>query len=656
MDTRRRAIMPKAAHFRRLLIILLLLACLPPSPAAGAPGPAAPEPALYLPLVANLRQIIPLDLEVSEPALAPGKVIFVGVDATGGTDVYALDLATRDLANLTNTPDVVEETPLIGLNNLTLIYAAQDARSWNLYGRDLDGGQSYLLVQDSGADEVHPSFAADGTRLLFASNQAGGNWDIYSASLAAGPPAQPVVRLTADPATERFPVGAQGNTIIFRREQAGAAGLQSSLYIMPDTGGAAHLLTPNAGFFSYPAATPVHAGLVYVASSAAASAGGLFAANLGGGGVLPLAAGESLAASPRFSSSGAQLVYTMPWSGRRALVIQSFDDPLLQVGRAGYARLSDECSWENGVMATGWVEAGRATGDPHYLAWVRAWVDGCLARGATITHANDVPLAFAALALQAETPDGRYAAVAQAAADYIFEQAPRAPDGTLIHLDNMVWDDTLIGVVPFLISMYATSGEARYLDEAVAQVLKHSAHLQDAATGLYHHAWRPATDSLDGPAYWGRGNGWVLLAVAELLAALPPEHPQYGAVLDAYQRHAAGLLAYQDSSGRWRTVINRPDAYLETSASALIVAGLATGLRSNAPAGALDRQALAAGIAQGLPGVWGQVDPAGIVGGVSAPTWPMPEDEYLLRPISSFERYGQGVVLLMGAAARAVTD
>ena len=78
--------------------------------------------------------------------------------------------------------------------------------------------------------------------------------------------------------------------------------------------------------------------------------------------------------------------------------------------------------------------------------------------------------------------------------------------------------------------------------------------------------------------------------------------------------------------------------------------GLATALHSSTAASLPDPQLYANRVALGLRGVWGQVSAEGIVGGVSAPTWPMPEDEYLLRPISSFERYGQGVVLLMGAA------
>lgn len=638
--------MPNPTRFHRLLL-LLLLACVPSLSLGHLPaGAATNNTSLYLPLAANARQVIVLDLDANQPALSPDNevIVFVGKDSTGGVDLYMLPVTGGSLTKLTDTPAIVEETPVFSPSGLSVVFAANMNQNWSIFARALDNVNAFLLVSDSGADEVHPSFSADGARLLFASNRAGGNWDIYSADLAQNPE-QPPLRLTSEPTTERFPIGAQGGTVVFRREQQTESGWESRLYAMSGDGSFQRPLT-GAGNFIYPGATPAHAGLVYVVSVGVTGPYALMVSNLGAGSVGMLAPAAIQAASPRLSYDGSRLVYTVAVENRHAIVVEPFSDPLLQVGRAGYDHLTDECSWENGVMATGWVKAWRATGDAQYAAWVRAWVDGCLQRGAVIEHANDVPLAYAALALHAEMPDVRYWALAEQAAAYIFEGAQRAPDGTLIHLDNMVWDDTLIGITPFLLSMYAATAEQRYLEEAIDQVLKHSAHLQDPATGLYHHAWRPATNTLDGPAFWGRGNGWVVLAVADLLAALPHDHELRGAVQAVFTRHAAGLVAHQDGSGRWRTVINRPDAYLETSASALIAAGLATGLRE----GDLDRAMYGAPVSSALAGVWSQVNAGGIVGGVSAPTWPMPEDEYLERPISSFERYGQGVVLLMGAA------
>ncbi len=196
---------------------------------------------------------------------------------------------------------------------------------------------------------------------------------------------------------------------------------------------------------------------------------------------------------------------------------------LHSVGQAGAVHAAEDCSWEAGVLAWGWVAMWDATRDEQYWQWTQAWVDSCLAHGASITHVNDVPLAYAALAVYVRDPQPRYWALALQAAAYIFDQAPRTSDGTLIHLDAMVWADTLFGVTPFLIKMWTVTGEARYLDEAIAQVQKHGVHLQDPVTGLYRHAWSEPRADYSGPSFWGRGNGWALVAQALLLAAVPPD-------------------------------------------------------------------------------------------------------------------------------------
>lgn len=325
---------------------------------------------------------------------------------------------------------------------------------------------------------------------------------------------------------------------------------------------------------------------------------------------------------------------------------------LRKVGEVGFERLGDACGWDAGVLGSGWAAEWQATGDEQYWTWLRGWVDGCLAAGATITHVNDVPLAYAAAVLQRRSPQPAYTALVAQAAGYLFETAPRTRDGALIHLADMVWDDTLIDVIPFLIEMWQSSGEERYLDEAVLQVQLHAAHLQDSATGLYHHAWSEPANALSGPFFWGRGNGWALLSQAKLLAALPGSDARRPALLAAFQRQAAALVERQATNGMWHTVVSRSDFYTETSATALIAAGLASGVAQ----GLLDTTAARAA-ADGAAAVWSQVPAtgiaSGIAAGVSGPTGPMDQEAtYNAIQISEFELYGQGVVLLLGAATQ----
>ena len=107
------------------------------------------------------------------------------------------------------------------------------------------------------------------------------------------------------------------------------------------------------------------------------------------------------------------------------------------------------------------------------------------------------------------------------------------------------------------------------------------------------------------------------------------------------------LVEWQAANGMWRTIVSRSDSYAETSATALIAAGLASGVAQ----GLLDATAAAA--AAGQAAVWQQVAATGIAAGVSGPTGPMDQEAaYNAIPISEFELYGQGVVLLLGAATQ----
>ncbi len=325
--------------------------------------------------------------------------------------------------------------------------------------------------------------------------------------------------------------------------------------------------------------------------------------------------------------------------------------PMLRlVGQAGFDHLGDACGWDAGVLASGWAKMWEATGDEQYWDWLRNWLDGCLARSIKIEHVNDVPLAYAAAVVNARAPRADYMALVNEGADYIFNRAPRSQDGALIHLANMVWDDTLVVVIPFLLRLWDDTGDAHYLDEAVAQVQRHAAHLQDGATGLYRHAWSEPANTFSGPFYWGRGNGWVIWAQAELLVALPTGDARQPALLDQFLRQATALVSRQAPGGMWHTIVTRSDFYLETSATALITAGLTTA----AVHGMFNGQAADAA-ANGRNVVWRQVGADGVVAGVSGPTGPMSEESaYNTIPIEEFNLYGQGAVLLMGAASMSV--
>ncbi|CAN5859172.1 hypothetical protein BH10CHL1_BH10CHL1_03220 [soil metagenome] len=605
---------------------------------------------LYLPQIArdaqpfSGMQITFDEMNNSEPALAPDNstIVYLG-ESVGQQDIYRLPSQGGTPLNLSNTPTAQEDTPVFSTDGAAIAFASNRSGDWDIYLMDRDGDHVRLAIGNPGTDEMHPAFLPDGAHLLFSSNRNAGNWDIYSATLGSTLWTQ----LTTDEDVERFPtVSADGSTIAFRREvPEGDGASNSEIYVMQADGSAIHRLTNDPAFDGYPVITPDGSGIIFIADGA--NGFNLYSMNLGGAGLASaVKPAEWSLQTPRLSADGRTIILAANAGPNLELYTRSYTSPLLLVGQRGFQAVNEKCDWEAGVLAYGWVKAWRKTHQIEYWQWLNTWVDNCLARNPGVQHVNDGLLGYAALAVYAEKPEQTYWLFAQRVADYFMNSAPRTADGTLTHFDDTVWDDTMVGVVPFLVAMSQVSEQQTYFDEAVAQVLKHANHLQDAQTGLYHHAWDESLNAYLGAAYWCRGNGWPLLADLEVLSAMPTDYPQRAAVLAILQRQATALQSQQAATGLWHTVVNRTDFYQETSGSAMIAAAL---LQSSA-AGWLDQNEIGESAQAARLGVWRQVTADGSVRNVSAPTGPMVnETDYDAIPAATLELYGQGALLLMGA-------
>ncbi len=162
--------------------------------------------------------------------------------------------------------------------------------------------------------------------------------------------------------------------------------------------------------------------------------------------------------------------------------------------------------------------------------------------------------------------------------DYIAHKQFRFADGTLARQrpqPESLWADDLYMGVPALAQMGALTGDRAWFDDAVKQVQQFHAHLWDPQVGLYAHG-RHLNQPLNPEFYWARANGWAMMASVELLDVLPQDHPGRERVLDALRAHVRSIAKLQSgTSGLWHQMLDKPDSYLETSASAIFVYGLA---------------------------------------------------------------------------------
>lgn len=231
---------------------------------------------------------------------------------------------------------------------------------------------------------------------------------------------------------------------------------------------------------------------------------------------------------------------------------------------------------------------------------------------------------------------------------YISEKQFRLSDGTLARnrpLPNTLWLDDLYMSIPALARMGSLSGDNKYFDDAVKQVVQFAGRMFNSSQGLFMHGW--VQDMYPHPEfYWARCNGWALLAMTELLDVLPAEHKGYNEILKLLRSHIQGLARYQSGSGFWHQLIDRTDSYLETSATAIFTYCIAHAINK----GWIDAQAFGPAAALGWNAVQTRVNNAGQVEGTCVGTG-MAFDPafYYHRPVNIYAAHGYGPVILAGA-------
>jgi unsaturated rhamnogalacturonyl hydrolase len=232
--------------------------------------------------------------------------------------------------------------------------------------------------------------------------------------------------------------------------------------------------------------------------------------------------------------------------------------------------------------------------------------------------------------------------------NYISTKEFRLSDGTLARnrpLPNTIWLDDLFMSVPALAQMGKLTGDTKYFDDAVKQVLQFSQRMFNKEKGLYMHGW--VQDMEPHPVFhWARANGWAFMTMAELLDVLPENHSGYKAVLEQFRAHARGLASYQSGIGFWHQLIDRNDSYLETSATAIYVYAFAKGINR----GWLDKRAYGPLAMLAWNAVATKVNDKGQVEGTCVGTGlGFDPAFYYYRPVNVFAAHGYGPVLLAGS-------
>lgn len=135
-----------------------------------------------------------------------------------------------------------------------------------------------------------------------------------------------------------------------------------------------------------------------------------------------------------------------------------------------------------------------------------------------------------------------------------------------------IWIDDMFMITAVQSQAYRATGDRKYIDRAAKEMILYLDTIQ-LENGLFYH-------SPTAHFSWGRGNGWMAAGMAEILRAMPADHPDRSRIMAGYEKMMATLLKHQAEDGMWRQVIDDPEFWKETSSTAMFTYAMITGVKN----------------------------------------------------------------------------
>lgn len=241
--------------------------------------------------------------------------------------------------------------------------------------------------------------------------------------------------------------------------------------------------------------------------------------------------------------------------------------------------------WTEGVGDAGFMALVGVSGRPDYRdAMLRIGSKNRWRLGPNTYHADDHVVGQTYAELYQLRREPKMIAAMRAQFDAMIED-PR--DGTLDFnapgvFTRWTWCDALFMSPPAWARLAHLTGDARYLEFAIARWWKTSDYLYDKDEHLYYRDSRyfEKREANGRKVFWGRGNGWVMGGLVRMLQFIPDNHPARARFVEQYREMAERVLELQQADGLWRASLLDPASYpsKESSGTGLYTYALAWGV------------------------------------------------------------------------------
>lgn len=244
--------------------------------------------------------------------------------------------------------------------------------------------------------------------------------------------------------------------------------------------------------------------------------------------------------------------------------------------------------WIAGALYLGMFDWAELSGDNRYYDWLKKVFNRQHWQVADrMYHADDVCVAQTYIDMYGKYKEEKMLLPTLARIDWVINNPSKGgldlDYGKAITIERWTWCDALFMAPGVYTRLYSLTGNKKYIMFADAEYKATYNHLYDKDEHLFFRDSRyfDKKEANGEKVFWGRGNGWVIGGLAEILKTLPAGDTEYRPFyLQLFCEISERLASLQSKDGYWHASLLDPDSYPspETSATGFIVYGLAYGV------------------------------------------------------------------------------
>ncbi len=283
----------------------------------------------------------------------------------------------------------------------------------------------------------------------------------------------------------------------------------------------------------------------------------------------------------------------------------------------------DDVSWTHAALYMGMLDWAELSEKQDKYTFYYDWLMKIGRRnhfqlGKWMYHADFIAVAQAYIDLYQKYGDERIMWHTWARTDFVISH----PAKTSLKLDyrkietlnRWSWCDALFMAPPVYAKLYALTKDKKYIDFLNKEYKASYDYLFDKGENLFYRDARyfGKKEANGKKVFWGRGNGWVLGGLCEILQAIPRNDKNRDFYETLFISLCQRIAELQNEDGYWHASLLNPEAYPspETSATGFIVYALAYGVNQ----GILDKKIYMPMIVKGWNALTQAVDSNGKLG------------------------------------------